>query len=196
MQKMTDYLWRNEGGNSGPVVGMGVGLVARPGEQLGRVAVSVTAKHKMDCGKYEVVDGVFAVKAADQILSEQESAEFDQLRIDIRNAINEVTEDNIVHGFMYPDSSGQRVRLNRDDQFNFATLWQRRDIISYPYTIKTWPDGLRQETMVMNDAAELDTFYQAGVAYIEATIFTGIALKQQAYALNLNGLREWVDPRL
>ncbi len=128
-----------------------------------------------------------------------------QLLINTLDAVDKKTDVLIATGWVYPDASGQSVRMLDRDQANFEgekNLYVEladdgADVSSYfPVEIKVQTSANGAPIMLtMADLTAYKTFVRAGKMYIKGRLQEGWVLKNQLVAMSLSELENWVDPR-
>lgn len=121
------------------------------------------------------------------------------------DSVDTKTNELIETGWVYPDTNGQQVRLNRGDQVNYegeknlyAELdYDGVDVSGYfPLGVKVWTDAIGAPVMLtMDSLADYKTFIRAGKSFIRGKLEEGWALKIQLTAMTLEELLNWTDPR-
>lgn len=88
--------------------------------------------------------------------------------------INRQTDRKILNDFVY---NGYKFYLTMENQFNFKNLYDLRFVREYPVMVKT-ADGFMQ----LDNAEHVETFYLAGVKFIETCLEQGWKQKAEAEA--------------
>lgn len=86
--------------------------------------------------------------------------------------INRQTDRKILTDFVY---NGYKFYLTMENQFNFKNLYDLRFVREYPVMVKT-ADGFMQ----LDNAEHVETFYLAGVKFIETCLEEGWKKKAEA----------------
>lgn len=86
--------------------------------------------------------------------------------------INKQTDQKILNDFIY---NNNEFYLSMENQFNFKNLYDLRNQRKYPVTVKT-----KTGFMELKTPEEVESFYLAGVIFIENCLTEGWKLKAEA----------------
>ncbi len=144
-------------------------------------------------------------RMADPYYGMNDTEKKQQLLIDTLDAVDKKTDELIATGWVYPDASGQAVRMLDRDQANFEgekNLYVELavdgvDVSSYfPVEIKVATAANGAPVMLtIADITAYKTFVRAGKMYIKGRLQEGWGLKNQLTTMSLQDLENWVDPR-
>jgi hypothetical protein len=103
------------------------------------------------------------------------------------NEVTSRTEELINAGTTY---NGVLFHCDIIAQQNFTALYIKRNTLSYPYTV--W-DG--NNSVHIQDAAEMEAFYNAGMSFVESKRIEGKVLRDSLSSMTLQELRDFSDTR-
>lgn len=143
----------------------------------GEIVYNTTTKAESNIDYYGAIKEGFTLQKPTSIYHKFESnlwvldeSKKDELVLNLSNKINSDTDSKILNDFVYQDKG---FYLSLENQFNYKSAYDARNIISYPYSVKG-----KTEFISFANAIELEVFYLAGFAYISNCIAEGWTAKE------------------